>query len=62
MIERRTFDSFHRAHHICLLNGRAPVVNFRVRIVGGTSFDLNIRLAFALYVLSQQSFKRFAMY
>lgn len=44
-----TFDSLHRAYHVCLLDGWTPVVNFRISIARGIGLDLSIRLAFALY-------------
>lgn len=43
-----TFDSLHRAYHVCLLDGRTPVVNFRISIARGIGLDLSVRLAFAL--------------
>ena len=48
--KRITFDGLHRTHYICLFHGRTPIVNFRVCVLNGTTFDLGIRLAFVFCV------------
>lgn len=46
-IKSVTFDCFHRAHHVRLLDRRTPVVNFGIRFARRITFGRGVRFAFA---------------